>query len=102
WHDGTVANVGVTGVAALAGSEKVAGLRRLDLRWNLLDDTAVRELVGSAHLGGLAELCVAERGQVEHNPEAQTVDEGPSPLTAAAAERLRQRFGAALRLGVEW
>jgi hypothetical protein len=46
-------------------------------------------------------LRVAERGRVQHDPVAQTVNEVASPLTAAAVQRLRGRFGEALRVWPE-
>jgi hypothetical protein len=88
-------------VVALAASARLAGVRRLDLSWIRLGDVAVEALVRSRHLGGLVELRVAERGRVQHDPVAQTVTEGASPLTAAAVRLLRGQFGEALRVWPE-
>src|SRR5438128_2143883 len=77
---GVSANIGAEGIRGLADSPAAGKLRRLDICWNAIDQTAVDALVGSPHLGDLEELRVAEDG-----------------LTEATVRRLKERFARRVR-----
>ena len=69
------------GAAALADSPHLGWLRRLDLSENGITETGAAALAGSPHLRALTVL-----------------DLRANPIPAAAADRLRARFGPAVRL----
>jgi hypothetical protein len=69
------------GAVALANSRHLAGLRRLELRDNGINEAGAMALADSPHLDGLTVLDVTRNA-----------------IPPKAAERLRARFGAAVRL----